>query len=69
MYVAGESNFEYTLKISDRRVKICSSYVSGQLKKSAFEKNAFKVLSSIKFGHLDIFSALHLLVTFFLLTP
>ena len=39
-YVAGESNFEFTVKFSDRSVKICSSYVSGQLKKSGFEKNA-----------------------------
>ena len=64
-YVVGESNFEYTFKISDRSVKICSSYVSGQLKKNCFEKNAFKVLSTVKFGHLDVFFALHLLVYHF----
>ena len=40
-YVARESNFEYTFEISDRSVKICSSYVSSQLKKSGLEKNAF----------------------------
>ena len=57
--------FNILLKISDRSVKICSSYVSGQLKKSGFEKNAFKVLSTVKFGHLDIFFALHLLVYYF----
>ena len=37
-------------------MKICSSYVFGQLKKSGFEKNAFKVLSTVKFGHFDNFS-------------
>ena len=36
-------------------MKICSNYVSGQFKKSGFEKNAFKVLSTVKFEHLDIF--------------
>ena len=46
-------------------MKICSSYVSGQLKKSGFEKKAFKFLSTVKFEHLDIFSALHLLVYHF----
>ena len=54
-YVAGESNCEYTLKISDRSVKICSSYVSGQLKKSGFEKNAFKVLSTLKSCYILIY--------------
>ena len=38
MYVAGERNFEYTFKISDRSVKIYSSYVYGQLKKKWFRK-------------------------------
>ena len=65
MYVARESNFEYNFKISDRSVKICSSYITGCFKKNGFEKNVFKVLSTIKFGHLDIFSALHLLVYHF----
>ena len=64
-YFARESNFEYTFKISDRSVKICSSYVSGRIKKSGFEKNAFKVLSTVKFGHLDIFSVLYLLICHF----
>lgn len=47
-YVAGECNFEYTVKLSDRSVKICLSYVSGQFKKCGFEINAFKVFSTVK---------------------
>ena len=47
-YVAGDSNFEYTFEISDRSIKICSSYVSDQLKKRDFEKNAFEVFFSQK---------------------
>jgi len=54
-YVAGESSFEYTVKFSDRSVKICSSYVSGQLKKNDFEKNAFKVLSTVKSYYIFIY--------------
>ena len=51
LHVAGESNFQNAFKISDRLMKICSSYVFGQLKKSGFEKNAFKTLSTVKFEH------------------
>ena len=36
-YVAGESNFEYSFEILDRS-EICSSYVSGQLKKVVSRK-------------------------------
>ena len=63
-YVAEKSNFEYAFKISDRSVKICSSHVPSHLKKSGFEKNAFKALNTVKLENLDIFSALHLLVSF-----
>ena len=41
-YVDGESNFEYTFKISDRSVEIRSSYVSGQLKKLVSRKTRLK---------------------------
>ena len=59
-YVAGEINSEYIFKISNRSVKICSSYVFGQLKKSGFEKNKFKVLNTVKFWAFRHFSALNL---------
>ena len=53
-YFAGESNFEYALKISDQSVKICSSYVSGQFEKSGFEKKSvysFKYCKIWAFRH------------------
>ena len=59
------SRLKCTFKISHQLVEICSSYVFGQLKKSGFEKNAFKVLSNVKVGHSDIFRALHLLLYHF----
>ena len=64
-YLAGESNFVYTFQnfrlISEDLFELCFQLV----KKSGFEKNVFKVLSTVKFAHLDIFSALHLLVYHF----
>ena len=41
-YAAGESNFEYNVKISDRLVKICSSYITSQFKKVVSRKTCLK---------------------------